>query len=271
LPKRPERWIPVTVTDYDAETDTYTAREDTFASDGTRYAKPNGRSFGPTQFAKILGIGSETDALATVPAQAWVRHAVTTASGDYWEVDAACKCTRGRSVGTVDVDCGGSNPFVCAQIPETVTVSVSGGVAGAVSGGGLPHDCVRGSTFDLNYLGTNYSIFGIDPNVYGPLWYNWYGPGHNPCCTAGFDILYFPCYSIPALQTWGAFVIRCFVRPSTFFPFGTTLYMYGRAYEYMPPTSNQNPTVSCSPFHLVYWEGNAVSEPTDPPLVFTLT
>jgi len=26
LPKRPERWIPVTVTDYDAETDTYTGR-----------------------------------------------------------------------------------------------------------------------------------------------------------------------------------------------------------------------------------------------------
>jgi hypothetical protein len=116
LPKRPERWVPVTVTDYDAASDTYSGREDAFASDGTRYAKPGGRSFGPGQFAKIHGIGDENDALQTIPAEAWVRHAVTTSSGDYWELDAACKCIRG--------DASGSNLYnlCCPEgIPSALT------------------------------------------------------------------------------------------------------------------------------------------------------
>jgi hypothetical protein len=95
LPNRPERWLPVTITAVDTYSNTYTGREDTFAADGTRYAHPNGRTFGLSQFARIIGIGSGEDALLTVPAEAWVRHAVTTADGDFWELDTACRCLGG--------------------------------------------------------------------------------------------------------------------------------------------------------------------------------
>jgi hypothetical protein len=95
--RKPERWIPVTITDADSETNTYSGREDAFAADGTRYARPSGRQFGPDHFAKILGIGSGDDGLSTIPAEAWIRHAVTTGEGDFWELDTACKCGGGET------------------------------------------------------------------------------------------------------------------------------------------------------------------------------
>src|SRR6476659_9479480 len=67
LPRRTSPWLPVTITDYATTSNVYSGREDAFASDGTRYAHPNGRTFGPTVFGKILGIGSGNEALSTLP------------------------------------------------------------------------------------------------------------------------------------------------------------------------------------------------------------
>jgi hypothetical protein len=222
---RPERWVPVTITDADPETNTYTAREDAFGSDGTRYAKPNGRSWGPTAFAKIRGIGAGTDALTSYPAEAWVRHAVTTAEGDFWELDTACKCTGGDSGSGADEGPQYVQTLCC---PGVLTPTRLKGTW-VVTAGSCPD--IDGDTFPIRYFGW--------PEVINPI-------------THG--IIYSGFYCSWGTPTWPGCSTPITVTPEQQWVFTINFSCYGQQTQMQ--TTGLHPTVS-----LQYLGGPAAADP----------